>query len=446
MKKFLMILFLLSVISVFVSCASDEEEIAEGSKNEAADSGKAGEPDTASDADTVTPADTDPADTSADPADSGSGGTTPCTPDCAGKQCGSDGCGGQCGMCGEGKTCNVGTFTCQCTKNCDGTTCGDDGCGGTCSCQNINDTCDQATKTCKCLPDCDGKECGEDGCGGKCGSCGAGLFCDNGKCAESKCGEKICGKDEAGIECGGCGSSERCSIDQTQCIACSCEGRECGSDGCGGLCGLGGCGDGQGCNAEGKCVPCTCEGKVCGINECGSYCGNAESGKDGCRDQICSADQTQCLEVQCTAITLSDLVLTSAADPAHNFLDYAAEYSPNGGSSKNHFSLKISKPSSASLTIDLAHYPFNTCTREKPDNEYGVCAFIKEYTGEIVTKLYYAKRAFLHIPSINPNGSFIATVPFQQPVFVEVDMNTGEPVPDGKCYVITNNPINAKGK
>ena len=454
MKKFLTLLSLIFAMFVFVSCVSDdddEEAVDTGTSDTAADSGKEGDTDTAADSGSENPS--DPSDTSDTSTPSDPTDTTPsdpsdpnCQPNCAGKQCGSDGCGGICGTCGEGKICDVGTFTCKCNRNCDGTTCGDDGCGGKCTCQNLNDTCDEQTKTCKCTPNCDGKECGEDGCGGKCGTCGSGLFCDNGKCAESKCGEKICGEDEFGNPCGGCDYKERCSIDQTQCISCSCVGRECGSDGCGGLCGNGGCGDGQGCNAEGKCVPCTCEGKVCGINECGSYCGNAESGKDGCRDQICSADQTQCLEVQCTAITLSDLVLTSAADPAHNFLDYAAEYSPNGGSSKNHFSLKISKPSSASLTIDLAHYPFNTCTREKPDNEYGVCAFIKEYTGEIVTKLYYAKRGFLHIPSINPNGSFIATVPFQQPVFVEVDMVTGVPVPDGKCYKITNGSINAKGK
>lgn len=444
MKKFLMILFLLSVISVFVSCASDEEEIAEGSKNEAADSGKAGEPDTAaSDADTVTPADTDPADTSADPADSGSGGTTPCTPDCAGKQCGSDGCGGVCGMCGEGKTCNVGTFTCQCTKNCDGTTCGDDGCGGTCSCQNINDTCDQATKTCKCLPDCDGKECGEDGCGGKCGSCGAGLFCDNGKCAESKCGEKICGKDEAGIECGGCGSSERCSIDQTQCIACSCEGRECGYDGCGNLCGNGGCGDGQGCNAEGKCVTCDfslCSGKVCGRigSECNQECGTCNRG------EYCSADQTSCSTKKCQDISISDFVHTTASDPKNRFFDYTAEYTPNGGSSKNHVSLTLYYPPYD--YIDFSRIYFNSCTGEKPNNANNACAFIKEYTGELVTKLYFAQSGVMTITGgFDSNGSFYAPVD-RQLVFVEVDMNTGELVPDGNCYIVTNNPIKAKAK
>ena len=43
------------------------------------------------------------------------------------------------------------------------------------------------------------------------------------------------------------------------------------------------------------------------------------------------------------------------------------------------------------------------------------------------------------------NGSFYAPVD-RQLVFVEVDMNTGELVPDGNCYIVTNNPIKAKAK
>jgi predicted secreted protein len=48
-------------------------------------------------------------------------GTSTCTPQCAGKQCGSDGCGGTCGTCGAGQTCNasnqcVGTGSCTSLK------------------------------------------------------------------------------------------------------------------------------------------------------------------------------------------------------------------------------------------------------------------------------------------------------------------------------------------
>ena len=450
MKKFLTVLSLIFAMFVFVSCVSDDDE-----EDEAVDTGTPSDttPDSGNEGDTDTAADTG-SENQTDPTNPTTPGdntnptdptnpTNPtdpnCQPNCTGKLCGSDGCGGTCGMCGEGKVCNLNTFQCDCNPKCDGKTCGDDGCGGTCSCQNLNDVCDQETKTCKCVPNCDGKECGDNGCGEKCGTCGSGLFCNEGKCAESNCGVKICGEDELGNPCGGCEYKERCSIDQTQCISCSCEGRECGPDGCGGLCGLGGCGDDQGCNAEGKCVPCTCAGKVCGMNECGQNCGTCNYG------EACSADQTSCLTKQCQKISIKDFVQTSASDPKNKFFDYTATYTPNNGDSKNHVSLTLYFPPYD--YIDFSRLPFNTCTGEKPNNANNACAFIKEYTGDLITKLYYAQSGIMTITGgyNYSTGAFYAAVD-RQPIFVEVDMNTGVPVPDGNCYQITNNPIKAQGK
>ena len=76
------------------------------------------------------------------------------------------------------------------------------------------------------------------------------------------------------------------------------------------------------------CKP-NCEGKQCGSDGCGY-------------DQMCNEDQTGCNT--CATITLKDLVQTSSSDPANRFFDYTAEYSPNGGSSKNHFSFRIHNP------------------------------------------------------------------------------------------------------
>jgi hypothetical protein len=57
-----------------------------------------------------------------------------------------------------------------------------------------------------------------------------------------------------------------------------CEGKSCGSDGCGGECGS--CADGDVCTLEGQCeavcVP-SCEGKVCGDDGCGGSCGECEA-------------------------------------------------------------------------------------------------------------------------------------------------------------------------
>src|SRR5690606_19917118 len=59
----------------------------------------------------------------------------------------------------------------------------------------------------------------------------------------------------------------------------SCEGLECGDDGCGGSCGT--CEDGLFCRADGRCRPgCQpdCSGKSCGDDGCGGSCGTCEDG------------------------------------------------------------------------------------------------------------------------------------------------------------------------
>jgi len=70
-----------------------------------------------------------------------------------------------------------------------------------------------------------------------------------------------------------------------------CLGRECGPDGCGGLCGQ--CPSPQTCDdGSGQCTPpCTpdCTGKQCGPDGCGSLCGTCTF------PQICDASSGQCM-------------------------------------------------------------------------------------------------------------------------------------------------------
>ena len=100
--------------------------------------------------------------------------TTGCSPNCAGKTCGSDGCQGTCGTCTDDAVCVAGTC---CTPACDGKQCGSDGCGASCGTCAAGSVCN-ANGQCDCVPACAGRECGSDGCGGSCGTCGAGLSCD----------------------------------------------------------------------------------------------------------------------------------------------------------------------------------------------------------------------------------------------------------------------------
>ncbi len=167
-----------------------------------------------------------------------------------------------------------------------------------------------------CLPDCDGRDCGDDGCGGSCGECLSWCFpgCES--------GEPFPAPELCDLESGVCGS-----------VCCpNCCNKECGDDGCGGVCGEcpvngyctggGGCGCdflecGEGCCAEGEictdgelcCLP-DCDGKICGDDGCGGNCGKCEKGFEciegfqcvcgfeGCGDDCCGDGQA-CTEDGC---------------------------------------------------------------------------------------------------------------------------------------------------
>ncbi len=183
------------------------------------------------------------------------GGTFPsgcaCTPQCAGKTCGSDGCGGSCGTCAMGETCSLSS-QCGCTPSCTGKQCGPDGCGGVCGTCAGGQVC-SAAGACACVPNCAGRTCGSDGCGGTCGpACPTGQFCNNGL------GACVMGIDPCeGVECGpGCGS---CAGDFTCTPQGSCSGsagvcgnKVCGPDGVGGSCGT--CDPGSSCTESGTCI------------------------------------------------------------------------------------------------------------------------------------------------------------------------------------------------
>ena len=101
------------------------------------------------------------------------------------------------------------------------------------------------------------------------------------------CDGKECGTDGCGGYCGMClGAQDDCVDGVCFCVP-GCDGKECGDDGCGGNCG--GCGEGESCDAN-VCVcaaPCgekCCEvGEVCiGVVCCEPNCSNKVCGEDGC--------------------------------------------------------------------------------------------------------------------------------------------------------------------
>lgn len=183
-----------------------------------------------------------------------------CKPNCAGKQCGSDGCGGVCGVCQGDEVCLNGKceslMPCswaanQCMMQCNG---GFDDCVKECSGQL-----GQVEK----VEFMDFISCIKKNCIGS----GAGLFLCLSQAIESKmckkevdaclkcipnCSGKECGPNGCGGICGVCKGSSQCVNFKCleQCVP-DCKDKECGEDGCGGVCGV--CLNGSYCK-DGKCI------------------------------------------------------------------------------------------------------------------------------------------------------------------------------------------------
>ena len=96
-------------------------------------------------------------------------------------------------------------------------------------------------------------------------------------CCDGACRE-CCSDDD-------CGDGTQCVNNACECVP-DCDGRECGSDGCGGQCPPG-CEDPYACNDDGECV-CVpnCAGRECGDDGCGGSCGTCPP-DEGCVDGRC---------------------------------------------------------------------------------------------------------------------------------------------------------------
>lgn len=275
------------VATVFSGCGEGETDKPDAALTVPGDDAAATDP-----TDTSTADATNTADSSVDPkqddvavaTDSG-----PCIKDCTGKVCGPNGCGGVCGFCVTGQFCAEDGSKCTefCKPDCkfsDGTVkkCGDDGCGGSCGTCPAKFSCglDDLCHAEDCKPACGAKKCGDDGCGGLCGTCAAGDLCQpDGSCKPGPCkgipAEGQCDGDvlvtcigegqnaqKSAVDCSTKGPKIICGwnapagafgcIDKPPCTPdCSTKDggkKQCGSDGCDGVCGV--CPKGWSCPAN----------------------------------------------------------------------------------------------------------------------------------------------------------------------------------------------------
>ena len=114
------------------------------------------------------------------------------------------------------------------------------------------------------------------------------------KCSPN-CNGKNCGSDGCGGSCGSCTGNQTCNPDNSRCeCAPNCGDHTCENDGCDDCDGCGGscrsCPNGQTCN-NGKCgcIP------DCNGGRCGDGCGNACTNNPCPVGQTCSADGSKCI-------------------------------------------------------------------------------------------------------------------------------------------------------
>ncbi len=193
----------------------------------------------------------------------------------------------------------------------------------------IDNNCDDEIDNTACQPSCNGgKVCGDDGCGGSCGECPEGSTCFSGQCEQGvepggdtclgKCGgaydpNASCQCDQNCGKVGDCCDDfcDNCSALYPQ--ACECvpncvtddgAAKECGGDGCGGVCGT--CPEGSACDAQGSCgctdeatTSCGADGNVYWYDSCGNQgelktdCADA-----GCSGGLCTGCEPSCAEGQ----------------------------------------------------------------------------------------------------------------------------------------------------
>ncbi len=185
------------------------------------------------------------------------------------------------GICTEKGVCGDGIKTAADACD-DGNTKAGDGCGATCTVEaNWSCTVPVLTSVCTC-------------------ACPAGQICAGaGACCTPTCVGKQCGDNGCGGVCGTCAVDETCSPAGTcDCVA-QCTGKSCGSNGCSGTCGT--CGAGEACSAAQTCEVCTpdCAGKTCGPNGCGGTCGTCSVGQTCGGVGTCVACVPDCVGKTC---------------------------------------------------------------------------------------------------------------------------------------------------
>ena len=187
-----------------------------------------------------------------------------------------------------------------------------------------------------------------------------------------------------------------------------------------------------------NCVP-ECDGKICGDNGCGGICG------DGCsKDEYCNEEQTQCLPFECETLSLGQVEIKPTDDGGNYYEALAADNSAGSTDLKDILMLHfydedMNYAELHSGIVDLGseiNSDYTTCTEcirfyEDVDEE-------DEYQ-----KLYFQQSGTINISSLASDGSISA--PVSNIRLVETGHNLATDatyeIPGGSCIEILNQSL-----
>lgn len=176
------------------------------------------------------------------------------------------------------------------------------------------------------------------------------------------------------------------------------------------------------------CVP-DCEGKVCGSDGCGGNCG------DGCaEDEQCNDEGTECSK--CTTITLDDIAL-GEMDTENNYWPYDGTFSPKIGDEAVDDTLALAfYAAPEAKTYDLAGTNFADC------NE---CILVYEdlVPETSVAKLYFQEKGTIEVESFEAaSGNVKATITGLQLREATIASDYSSTlIKDGKCLILETGTV-----
>jgi hypothetical protein len=188
------------------------------------------------------------------------------------------------------------------------------------------------------------------------------------------------------------------------------------------------------------CIP-DCEGKICGSDGCGGECG------DGCEiDKQCNAEGTACVNYECTAITLGETSagVISAEDEVWT---YDVLFDPAAGDAEldDKVSLQLYAEVEAEDSFNLAgtnYYDCEQCILVYEDMEFD------ETSGDLtaIGKVYFQQKGTLDFESFDAaTGKVKASVTGLRLIEVTIDSEyTSYPVQGGACLEVATGTVELK--